>query len=98
MRSFFRIKSRFARYQFFCVRSCRYYNFLKADFAPWSLKEDAELLKLVKEHGSSNWAEIAKQLHERLAGSTERTRQQCRIRFTRVSTFQITDSFREKWK
>ncbi len=43
---------------------------------PWTAEEDAELLRLVEEHGKSNWPHVSKQLR---GGS--RLPKQCRDRF-----------------
>jgi len=56
----------------------RYMNFLRADFGRFSLKEDQDLLRLVKECGNRDWSQITRRL------GTNRTRAQCRRRFFRI--------------
>lgn len=59
----------------------RYNNVLKfvGKTATWTLAHDEILLEQVKQHGTSNWAEIAKLLPH--------TRTSCRSRYTTVSTY-----------
>ena len=56
----------------------RFHSFLKADFRRFSHKEDAELLKLVKIHGTKDWKKVSECL------SSKRTRGQCRLRFLKI--------------